>query len=524
MSFVRNVVVAAVVGMAVLPACEPTPGTPGTPAPPGQAGPPTIHDDGCRSIALDGAGTDGLRPTDVPEDVPADDTVQVDLARPLGPANQDLTGVVWNSGGSIEPVRDIHPEMVRLDASLEGRSQGPDQLDLQPLLDRVAQVRAIDAEPLVLLSYMPRWLGQPRVTQPGQNPTRMGPYDLDLWQELIEEVVRTVATAPEPAYRFEVWNEPDLGIIFWHDTPERFIEMGLRTHQAVANVEAETGLPLEIGGPASGLGLGLWNDSMVPYLQAVVDAGLPLDFVSWHNYANTPFLGPDGAEGNLDPAVYEALKGTNPDTTPLMYSEEIEEHRATIDEVVAGTDQDPELWIDEWNVSGGGYDLRHDNAVGASLVAGILVEMERAGLDKASIYRAISGGQNRPGDWGIVTADGTPKPTWWVFRAWWAMTGDRLATSGDDATTGLWARATADGGCVSVLLANFVATGSPARTVELDLEGRLPHCRGRRTTTVSALDAASTSLAAPRTVQFGTHESVTVPMASQSVSMVQISC
>jgi hypothetical protein len=104
------------------------------------------------------------------------------------------------------------------------------------------------------------------------------------------------------------------------------------------------------------------------------------------------------------------------------------------------------------------------------------------------------------------------------------MTGDRLRTSGDDATTGLWARATRDQGCVSVLLASFVATGSPARTVEVDLQGDLTRCRGRRTTTVAALDGSSTTLADPRTVRFGTHQSVTVPMASQSVAVVQISC
>jgi hypothetical protein len=517
MRFVRRAVLVAAVAAAVMPACVPAP----LPQP---GGPPAIHDTGCRLIGLD-EPTAALRPTGRhDDDIVPDDIVAVELTRPLGPVNHDLTGVGWNTGSSLEPVADIHPEMVRIDGSLQDRSRGPGQLDLEPLLDRIAQVRDIGAEPLVLLSYMPRWLGEPRVTGPGQNPTRMGPYDLDVWQQLVEDVVRTVATAPDPAYRFEVWNEPDIGLVFWHDTPERFVEMALRTHRAVADVEAETGLPLQVGGPATGLGLGQWNDTMVPYLAAVADAGLPLDFVSWHNYANAPFLGPDGPEGNLDPALYEALKGVNPNASPLAYSAEIEEHRATIAAAIAGSGLDPELWIDEWNVSAGGYDLRHDNAVGAALVAGTLVEMERAGLDRAAIYRAISGSQDRPGDWGIVTADATPKPTWWVFRAWWAMTGTRLATSGDDATTGLWARATLDGGCVSVLLANFVATGSPARTVRLDLAGPLPHCRGRRTTTVSALDASSTTLAQPRTVQFGTQESVTVPMAPQSVAAVQISC
>jgi hypothetical protein len=458
MPYVRNVVVAVAVGAVLLPACVVSP-----------PGPRVIHADGCERIALDESS--GAQPTPrLPGDASPDDVVRVDLADSIGPANQELTGVVWNAGGSIDPLAAVHPAMVRLDASLQDRSQGPDQLDLQPLLDRISQTRAIGAEPLVLLSYMPRWLGEPRARE-GQDPSRMGPYDLDAWQDLITEVVRTVATAPDPAYRFEVWNEPDIGFVFWHDTPERFVEMALRTHRAVADVAAATGLPLEVGGPAAAFGL---NDNMVDYLRAVADAGLPLDFVSWHNYANSPFLGPDGAEGNLPQDLYELLAGRNPDASPLRYSAEIEDIRARVDAALAGSGLSPELWIDEWNVSGGGYDLRHDSAEGAALVAGTLVEMERAGLDAASIYRAVSGGESRPGDWGIVRADGTPKPAWWVFRAWWAMTGDRLRTSGDDGTTGLWARATRDGGCVSVLLANFVATGAPARTVQVDLDGALP--------------------------------------------------
>src|SRR5262245_59970544 len=261
---VTRMVVAAVAAMALVPACEPRPPGPGGPT----HGPP-VHADGCEPVAVGGEDPGRLHPTPEPEATVPDDTVSVGLDEPLGPANRDLTGVVWNAGSSIESLAPVHPEVVRIDASLQDRSQGPGQLDLQPLLNKVAQVRAVGAEPLVLLSYMPRWLGQPRATA-GQNPTRMGPYELDAWQDLVTDVVRTLATAPEPAYRFEVWNEPDL-FVFWLDTPERFVEMALRTHQAVADVARETGLALEVGGPASAIGL---NDGMVRYLRAVADAGL----------------------------------------------------------------------------------------------------------------------------------------------------------------------------------------------------------------------------------------------------------
>ena len=477
----------------------------------GGGGPP-VHENGrCAPLSPSPTVTRTAPTTTAAPDA----TVTVDLNHSTGAVNPNLTGVVWNSGDSITSLAAVHPKIVRIDGSLQDRSQGPDQLDLQPLLDRVAQVRAIGAEPLVILSYMPRWLGAPRA---GTNdPTRVGPYSLDLWQQLVTTVVRTLATAPQPAYMFEVWNEPD--ITFWQDTPAEFIAMALRTHQAVADVKQETGLPLEIGGPAAAFQL---NATMVQYLQAVAQAGLPLDFVSWHKYANSPYLGPDGPEGNLPLDIYEKLAKRNPKTTPLDYATEIAAIKAQVHTALAGSNLKPKFIIDEWNVSAGGYDLRNDDAEGASLDAGILIEMERAGLDAAAFYRAVSG--STPGDWGLVYADGTPKPSWWVFRAWAAISGKVLALTGDQPTAGLFARATRDNGCVSVLLTNFVATGAPARTVRVNLSGALPYCHGPLTTTLATLDNTSTSLATHSIVQIGRQQSLTVPMASQSVALVQLTC
>jgi len=470
---------------------------------------------GCEPLGASAATPSRVAP---PVQGPPDVKVQVDLDHSAGPANLNLTGAVWNSGSTVQPVAPVHPKIIRIDGSLQDRSQGPDQLDLQPLLDRAAQVRAIGAEPLVILSYMPRWLGAPRA---GTNdPTRYGPYDLDLWQSLITTVVRRLATAPQPVYMFEVWNEPDIPI-FWQDTPQEFVAMALRTHEAVAEVKRETGKPLQVGGPAAAFNL---NDTMVQYLQSVVGAGLPLDFVSWHKYANTPFLGPDGPEGNLPLSLYQLLAKRNPNSTPLLYSTEIEQVRSKVDAALAGTGVSPKLMIDEWNVSAGGYDVRHDDAEGASLDAGILIEMERAGLDAAAFYRAISGSSNHVGDWGMVFSDGTPKPSWWVFRAWAVMTGNRLPVSGEAPSAGLWARATRDTGCVSVLLANFVATGAPARTVRINLHGELPRCRGPLTTTLATLNRSSQSLANASVVSVGRDESTTIHMESQSVALVRASC
>jgi hypothetical protein len=475
---------------------------------------------GCTSIDPTGDQPSGAL---TPATATPDHRVNVGTNISTGPAAEGLTGVVWNSGSTIDPLGPVQPSIVRIDGSLGSVSPSQDAFNLQPLLDRVARIRAIGAEPLVLLSYMPTWLGQPRATA-GQDPSRMGPYDLDLWQELVTKVVRGLATAPQPAYRFEVWNEPDIGI-FWQDTTEQFLATALRTHQAVQTVEEETNLPLEVGGTASFYG----GSALLPtYVEAVADAHLPLDFVTWHHYANFPYLGPDGPEGNLDPALYQALARRNPDATPLRVSAEIRSVRAEVDAALGDSGLRPALSIDEWNVSAGGYDLRHDTAEGAALDAGMLIEMERAGLDQAAFYRAISG--SHPGDWGLVYADGSPKPAWWVFRAWSQMTGDRLLTSGDDPANGLWVRATRDAGCVSVLLTNFVATGAPTRTISLNLQSGMPPCQGARVATLGTLDTTSTSLADAPTIELdhnndaGPIDHVDVTMPSQSVALLRVGC
>jgi Glycosyl hydrolases family 39 len=449
------------------------------------------------------------------------DTVTVDLEHTLGPVDDNLLGVVWNTGDSLAALRPIGPPTIRVDGSLQDASKGPNQLDLGPLLAKVAEIRSIGAQPLVILSYMPSWLGSSRAGTT-KDPTRVGPSSLEEWQALVTKVVRTLATAKQPADLFEVWNEPDVQI-FWQDTPEEFVQTALATQRAVAQVKAETGKPLEVGGPAAALG---YSQSLVPWLTATAAAHLPLDFLSWHLYANSPYLGPDGPEGNLPENVYKALAKRNPAATPLEYATSIASVKATVGAALAGSGLHPRYLVDEWNVSAGGLDVRNDAAEGASLDAGILTEMEESGLDGADFYRAVSDAATGPGDWGMVTVSGDPKPSWWVFRAWRAMSGMRLQTGGADPSTGLFARASRDGanGCVDLLLSNFVATGSPARQVTVDLVGSLPNCHGRRSTTLATLDTSSTALDHPRPVDLGSDGSVSVPMATQSVALLRTGC
>lgn len=431
-------------------------------------------------------------------------TVSIDAADELGPTNPGLRGVGWNTG-PISGVVPLRPPTVRVDGSLDTASQGPDQLDLSALLDRVGAVRRTGAEPQVILSYMPPWLAN---TGPGdpRDPTRVAPSDFDAWQALVEEVVGRLATAPRPALRFEVWNEPDLPV-FWQDTPTAWIELARRTHAGVAAVEERTGLELEVGGPATAFPDPAF---IVPYVEATRGDGLPPDFVSWHFYGNHPFFGPDGNEGFVPDAMYEAGAHRNPFTTPREFGFQIDMVRSWVGD-------DVDLAIDEWNVAAGGFDTRHDTHEGAAFDAAVLIEMERAALDAADFYRASDdpGNDGRVGDWGLVDAAGDRKPAWWVFDAWRRTEGTRVGVSGDDPDGGFWARATKGGGRVDVVLASFAVDGGEDREVQLDVTGFEPACAEVRT--IDGPDS-SFSGAAPVTVD----GSPTVSVPGPSVVWVRL--
>lgn len=429
-------------------------------------------------IAACGSGDGGSTPSPLPTLPPDPDALRIRVRadQPLGAANTALAGVGWNVG-DLELISPLSPESVRIDSHLRAVSPGPEELRLDDLLSRVERVRALGAEPLVILYDMPTWLGAPRVADcvppplvSECSPNRVAPSDFDVWEQLIEDVVRVLALAPAPALRFEVWNEPDL-FVFWHDTREAFLETVLRTHRAVARVAAETGLALEVGGPAVSFfplaAPGAAAEVAAAYVRAVTEADLPLHFVSGHWYANSPRLGPDGNEGFVTDDLYALVSGVNPRTTPESFADRIRELRSALAPLEARGVPLPKLVIDEWNLSPGGFDLRHDSHVGAAFVAGSLIVMEREGLDRADFYRAAAG--SRPGDWGLVDPNGERKPSWWVLRAWQQIEGERLGVEGGTPESGLWFRAVADEDEIHVLIASFVATGGETTSIELEI-------------------------------------------------------
>lgn len=444
------------------------------------------------------------------------DTITVHTATVLRPLDHDLVGFNFHEGGSpLTSVASLQPRMVRVDADLASVSSGADQpLRLQPLLDRLSAIRGIGAEPLVILAYMPAWLGAPNAA--GRDPTRVRPADLDAWQRLVHDVVLSLATAPEPALRFEAWNEPDIPI-FWQDTPAAWLEVVERSARAVAAVEAETGRHLAFGGPATAAPDPVY---MLAFLSRFRDPSLPLDFVSWHYYGNNPFLGPDGGEFPITQPVQPVLGQRNPVASPSAYGPQVDMVRSWTHAALAGSGRSlPRLAIDEWNLSAGGFDRRHDTAAGAAFAAGVLSEMQSAGLDEAAFYMATDT-QGVPGEWGAVRTDGTPKPVWWTFELWQQLGTSEVAVDAPQRATGrLWAVATADADGESVLVSSFDASGdAPAREIVIRFADRPAD---RATLSVRRIDAAHPDApVVERRVVHG--EDIRLSLPSPGVVLVQL--
>jgi hypothetical protein len=476
--------------------------------------------------------------------------------------NRKLVGVNW-AGELPRTIRPLGVDLARLDASVERLfPKGPD-LDraalarLNASLDRIFRA---GGRPLVILAYMPTWLADARPGDP-RDRTKLPPRDRALWGRLVREVVTgltagRLSRGKRPVQWFEVWNEPDWPI-FYQDRQDRFLSDILApSARAVAAVERERGLDLLFGGCACVAPDPAWIEPMVAYAR---DRDLPLDFVSWHWYANHPFLGPDGQEPLGTPESQEVIKvilplwaRRNPVASPVSYGEQIGQVRSWVEAGLAGSGRRmPELVIDEWNMSAGGFDRRMDTHEGAAFAAGVLTEMQQAELDRGAVFRAVDpsyfadpqinpSGEELHGGWGLVTLKGTRKPAWWTFRLWRRLSPAVLQSTLDSGRTdGVWAiasrarvprrsgrrarRRAARRRKVTVLAASFLAEEAHDHALSLEVSGLT---RGRWRIGVRRIDAGhpvAREVSRRRTrVRRGGSLSLSLELPSQSVVFVEL--
>ena len=213
---------------------------------------------------------------------------------------------------------------------------------------------------------------------------------------------------------WEIWNEPDLGKVFWAGTAQQYYELYAKLARAVKSADSHA----LVGGPA----IARPNDD-TPYRDAFLEyvrtEHLPLDFYSWHWYA------------------------TDSDD-PLDFIRIAKDTRARLDK--HGFTHTRSM-VTEWNY--GLMDPMPTPVQRASFITAAIIYMQDAPIDAATLYRADS----------LFGFDGeTPDKTGQALIALGRLkdTPYRLKVHGADLNGfAVEAARSADGRTVQVLLSNY---------------------------------------------------------------------
>jgi len=251
----------------------------------------------------------------------------------------------------------------------------------------------------------------------GADPTP--PADFDRYAAIAKHVVlhynRGWANGFHYAIRYwEVWNEPDLGKLFWSGTEQQYFEL----YRRIAHRVKEADPRALVGAPA----IAKPNDG-TPYrdelMRQVRSTHTPLDFYSWHWYATDS-------------------------NDPLDFTRIARDMRARLDGF--GLTATKSL-LTEWNY--GLIEPPPSPLVRASFITSALIYMEDAPLDAATLYRADN----------VFGSDGaTPDKTGQALIALGQMksTPQRLQVTGGD-TNGFAVEAgrSEDGRLLRILISNY---------------------------------------------------------------------
>ena len=146
-------------------------------------------------------------------------------------------------------------------------------------------------KPLVELSFMPGKLALREEGRPVQGgffykPNIVPPADYAAWREYLQAFIRFLihryGAEEIRTWFFEVWNEPDLPYVFWNGTRDEYFRLYAESARAIKDVDEK----IMVGGPSTSGSK--WIGSFVAFCK---ENGVPLDFVTTHQYAGDPLGG-----------------------------------------------------------------------------------------------------------------------------------------------------------------------------------------------------------------------------------------
>ena len=225
--------------------------------------------------------------------------VVVDAASQIGTI-RSLAGTHWDPGPDetihtaigVDAIR-IHDICGRVDETIEGvgdiDGNGPEVIfpdwTADPNDPASYNFGPTDAIVQRLNNYGARILWNVGRSDYGGLANNYIPVDFDKYAEVVRHVVLHYNHGWADGFYFgivywEIWNEPDF-LPFWNGTPEQYYELYKKVAIAIKSAEPNA----KIGGP-SGNNMNDTRGIEESFLTFVRDNALPLDFYSFHHYAN----------------------------------------------------------------------------------------------------------------------------------------------------------------------------------------------------------------------------------------------
>ena len=278
------------------------------------------------------------------------------------------------------------------------------------------------------------------------------PKDFHKWARICEHIIRHYTEGWADGYNYdieywEIWNEPDCYARdgtspCWQGTYPQFIDF----FEVVAKHLKSAFPHLKIGGPAFTVAWKNW--ATVPFLAAVKERNIPLDFYSFHGYLKSPDVVQEISESAM----------------------------LTLNEagLIGESGERPELIYNEWNYvrSWVGEHYKYSRIVGklnkgASLIAGTMCMTQPSDIDMLMYYDA------RPGAWcGLFDTD-TLEPLKPYYTFYMAKELPRLGTwvKADAKAANIYSCAATNGKDSAVILTHFNDDDeTPAEQVKVSFE------------------------------------------------------
>ena len=326
-------------------------------------------------------------------------------------------------------------------------------------------------KPFVEISFMPKKLAASPVLHAfWYKPSPAPPRDYAEWDALItaftKHLVDRYGIDEVSQWYFEVWNEPNID--FWAGQPKqaKYFELYDHTARALKAVSPR----LRVGGPSTAQAA--WAE---PFIQHVVQANVPADFVSTHVYANDKSEDVFGTHETIPrdqmvcravKKVHDQIKASAKPNLPLIWSE----YNASYMNEPEITDR---VFMAPWLAD----TIRQcDGLVDVLSYWTFSDVFEEQGVVKTPFY----------GGFGIIAAGGLPKPAFNAFKILHYLGDRRLQVNSNMALA-----TTKDSGPVLAAW-NLVLPGAPgaAKTVTFQFSG----LSGRHTAVIHRVDSTHGSL------------------------------